>query len=91
MPMELRYSVISKDSVSSDCVYAVTYGPVVLACTGNNPTLRNYLPLSGDLDQLLTREEGTLHFTVKAYTKLVLKPYYEYVKSEAYTLYISSK
>ena len=91
MPMELRYSVISKDSDTSDCVYAVTYGPVVLACTGNNPTLKNHLPLSGDLEKLVTREEGTLHFTVKAYTKLVLKPYYEYVKSEAYTLYISSK
>ena len=91
MPMELRYSVISKDSDTSDCVYAVTYGPVVLACTGNNPTLKNYLPLSGDLEKLLTREAGTLHFKVNSNTKLVLKPYYEYVKSEAYTLYISSK
>ena len=91
LPMELRYSVIEKASDATDCVYAITYGPVVLACTGARPTLRNDLPLNCDLNSLLTRQAGTLHFTVKSNSSLVLKPYYEYEKSEKYTLYISSQ
>ena len=88
LPMELRYSALNNDS-GTDCVYAVTYGPVVLACTGNNPTLANYLPLSGDLNSLVTRQEGTLNFTVNSFDALTLKPYYDYANGEAYTLYIN--
>ena len=88
LPMELRYSAINNTD-ATDYVYAVTYGPVVLACTGNNSTLAKYLPLSGDLNSLVTRQEGTLNFTVNSLPALTLKPYYAYAEGEAYTLYIN--
>lgn len=91
LPMELSYSVISKQTDTSDCVYAVTFGPVTLACTGNNSTLAKYLPVDGDLSSLVTRKKGTLEFTVNAFSALTLKPYYAYTQGESYTLYISSK
>lgn len=89
LPMELTYSTLY-GADESDAIYAVKYGPVVLACEGVVENLSAVLPLDGNPSELLTQEDG-LHFCSTADETVNFKPFYEYGEDEPYVMYISTK
>lgn len=91
LPMNLYYSVVQNEKDESDAVYAVKYGPIALACQGVVDKLADSLPISGDPSTLLTRQDGTMDFTVTNDSSIVFHPYYSYEEGETYIMYISTK
>lgn len=89
LPMGLYYSILTGTD-EADAVYAVKYGPVVLACNGTPKNLSQILPADADIATLLVKKEGSMVF-VDNDQNVLLKPYYEYKKGERYVLYISTK
>lgn len=90
LPMALSYSKLT-GADETDAVYAVKYGPVVLACSGVRKDLDKVLSLEADINELLHKENGTLRFGAVNDPSVVLKPYYQYQKGEKYVLYISTR
>ncbi len=83
LPMELYYEEITENGSG---VYALKYGPVVLACDGVNTQLATMLPLSKNPNSLLQKQGNSLIFTSG---DTQFKPYYDYPAGAKYTLYIS--
>lgn len=90
LPMTLSYSVLYGES-EDDAVYALMYGPVTLACSGEAEQLAQLISLDEDPNTLLVKDEKSLVFTAKSDNSVVFIPYYSYLKGESYILYISTK
>ncbi len=85
MPMNLYYEAITMDG---EGVYALKYGPVVLACEGVVENLKSIVPIDADPNTILQKQEGSLTFTAQGAT---FKPYYAYDEGERYILYMSTR
>ena len=88
LPMELRFSSIVCEDYDNYAVYAVSYGPVTLACEGAHADLNQSVLLEKSPAEQLEATETPLTFRVKGNESLVFKPYYEYKDGDIYTLYM---